>query len=153
VVATEVIWVSTAVLRGDGYLPAPTVGREQTAASLGSALAGKGPTAAPQLAVGCPMAITRSATLGRQIAHATGAAVENLEAFAVARAVASSGIEGIQFAAVLGIANRVGPAGHREWRAHHQAASHAACRLVFALLREPVLREPNASGPLRKQKS
>jgi hypothetical protein len=36
---------------------------------------------------------------------------------------------------VLGIANRVGPNGHREWRAHHRAASGAACRLVWAFLR------------------
>jgi hypothetical protein len=29
----------------------------------------------------------------------------------------------------------VGPNGHREWRAHHRTASHAACRLVWSFLR------------------
>jgi nucleoside phosphorylase len=136
VVATDLFWASTAVLRGDGYLPEPAVSRERASAELGSTLAGAGRKPALEAAVACPTAITRSATLGRHIAHATGAAVENLEAFAVARAVALSGIDDIRFAAVLGIANRVGPSGHREWRAHHRAASHAACRLVAAFLRE-----------------
>jgi nucleoside phosphorylase len=83
------------------------------------------------LGLACPLAITRSAALGRQIARATGAALENLEAFAVARAAAAAKVE---FAAVLGVANRVGPTGHREWRAHHAAASRAACRLIAAYL-------------------
>ncbi len=77
--------------------------------------------------VACPLAITRSAALGRRIAAATGAELENLEAFAVARAAAAAGVE---FAAVLGVANRVGPTGHAEWRRHHRAASRAACALV-----------------------
>jgi len=81
--------VSTAALRGDGYLPEPVTTRAPTAASLGAALAacGSGKRPAPLLAVACPLAVTRSATLGRHVAHATGAALENLEAFAVARAV------------------------------------------------------------------
>jgi futalosine hydrolase len=83
--------------------------------------------------VACPIAITRSATLGRHLAHATGAALENLEAFAVARAAGAAGVEAV--AVVLGIANRVGPRGHQEWRAHHVAASRAACRVVWSFLR------------------
>jgi hypothetical protein len=51
----------------------------------------------------------------------------------VARAAATAGVP--EMTAVLGIANRVGPSGHREWRAHHRAASAAACRLVWAFLR------------------
>ena len=81
----------------------------------------------------CPIAVTRSATLGRHLAHATGAALENLEAFAVARAAAAAGVDAI--GAVLGIANRVGPRGHHEWRANHDAASRAACRLVWSFVR------------------
>jgi len=51
----------------------------------------------------------------------------------VARAAAAAGID--EVAAVLGIANRVGPRGHQEWRAHHVAASRAACRLIWSFVR------------------
>lgn len=135
-VASELCLASTAALRGDGYLPPPEVLTTRTPASepLASALAACGPhkKALAVLGVACPLAITRSATLGRQLAHATGAALENMEAFAVARAAAAAGVD---FAAVLGIANRVGPRGHQEWRAHHEAASHAACRVVWTFVR------------------
>lgn len=133
-IAGELWLASTAALRGDGYLPDPVVKRVPTSAALAAALAEAAPPKkpVPRLGVACPIAITRSATLGRQLAHATGAALENLEAFAVARAAAAAGIEA---AAVLGIANRVGPRGHQEWRAHHAAASHAACRLVWSFVR------------------
>jgi nucleoside phosphorylase len=134
-IGSELCLASTAALRGDGYLPDPLVTRALPSAALGGALAAcarqKHPI--PLLGVACPIAITRSATLGRHLAHATSAALENMEAFAVARAAAAAGVE--EVAAVLGIANRVGPSGHREWRAHHRAASAAACRLVWAFLR------------------
>jgi hypothetical protein len=78
------------------------------------------------------VAITRTATLGRRIAQATGAALENLEAFAVVRAAAMAGIEAT--AAVLGVANRVGPRAHPEWRVNHLAASRAACQIVKGIL-------------------
>src|SRR3954452_1752210 len=103
-----------------------TVGVGAIDAALASCGAAKSPV--PLLGVACPIAVTRSATLGRHLAHATGAALENLEAFAVARAAAAAGVD--EVTAVLGIANRVGPRGHQEWRAHHAAASRAACRLV-----------------------
>ena len=138
-IASELCLASTAALRGDGYLPGPLATRAPTSAPLGTAMAActRAKTPIPQLGVACPIAITRSATLGRHLAHATGAALENLEAFSVARAAAAAGVSAMT--AVLGISNRVGPNGHREWRAHHRAASSAACRLVWAFLR-------NASG-------
>jgi len=132
-IASELHLVSTAALRGDGYLPEPVVTRAVMSADLAAALASCGAKPAPLLAAACPLAVTRSATLGRQIAHATDAALENLEAFAVARAAAAAGVEAV--AAVFGIANRVGPRGHQEWRAHHAAASHAACRLLWSSLK------------------
>lgn len=134
-VAGEIHLVSTAALRGDGYLPEPIVVRSDTSAALRTALSAglRGPLQQSD-AVACPLAITRSAKLGRQIVAATGATLENLEAFAVARAAAAAGIE---LAVVLGVANRVGPAGHREWRAHHRAASLAACRLLARFLATP----------------
>jgi len=134
-IAGQLHLVSTAALRGDGYLPEPLVTRATPSPELGAALSACDARAAavPLVGVACPVAVTRSATLGRQIAHATGAALENLEAFAVARAAAAAGVEDVT--AVLGIANRVGPRGHQEWRAHHVAASRAACRLVWSYLR------------------
>jgi futalosine hydrolase len=149
----ELSLASTAALRGDGYLPEPLATRAPTSGPLAAALAacGRGRRSGPELpglpilGVACPLAVTRSATLGRQLAHATGAALENLEAFAVARAAAAAGVD--EVAAVLGIANRVGPRGHQEWRAHHVAASRAACRVVWAFVRSPpVRRAALASG-------
>jgi futalosine hydrolase len=133
-VASELRLVSTAAQRGDGYLPEPLATSAPTSARLGTAVAAsaRGRQSVPMLAVACPIAVTRSATLGRHLAHATGAALENLEAFAVARAAAAAGVDAVT--AVLGISNRVGPRGHQEWRAHHLAASRAACRLVWSFL-------------------
>ena len=134
-IASELCLVSTAALRGDGYLPEPVTTRVPTSAPLAAALVacGAGKKPLPLLAVACPIAVTRSATLGRHVAHATGAALENLEAFSVARAATAAGVDAVT--AVLGIANRVGPRGHQEWRAHHLAASRAACRVVWSFVR------------------
>jgi len=128
-VAGEIVCVSTAALKGEAYLPDATVVRAQTSRRLRATLAAGTP--GDPRGVACSLAITRSAALGRRIAAATGATLENLEAFAVARAAAAAGVE---FAAVLGIANRVGPEGHDEWRRHHRAASRAACALVARFL-------------------
>ena len=132
VVVDDLSAVSTAALRGDGYLPEVLIRRAAASRPLCLAMAAGLPAPATVVAVACPLAITRAAPLGRQIARATGSALENLEAFAVARAAAAAGVP---FAAVLGVSNRVGPAGHREWRAHHAAASRAACAVIAALLR------------------
>jgi futalosine hydrolase len=129
VVAGEVLCMSTAVLKGDAYLPGPMVVQVPTSRSLQTALAG-GRAESPR-DVACPLAITRSAALGTRIAEATGATLENLEAFAVARAAAAADVP---FAAVLGVANRVGPTGHEEWQRHHRTASRAACELVARFL-------------------
>jgi futalosine hydrolase len=138
VVAGEIVCVSTSALKGEAYLPEPMVMRVSTSRSLRAALAhgragqaGQAGRAGGLGVVACPLAITRSAALGRRIALSTGAALENLEAFAVARAAAAAGIP---FAAVLGVANRVGPRGHEEWRRHHRAASRAACELTARCL-------------------
>jgi nucleoside phosphorylase len=134
-IARELCLASTAALRGDGFLPEPVVTRASLSAPLAAALSACGAPGkpAPLLGVACPIAVTRSATLGRHLAHATDAGLENLEAFAVARAAAAAGV--VEVAAVLGIANRVGPRGHQEWRAHHEAASRGACRLVWSFVR------------------
>jgi nucleoside phosphorylase len=141
-VAGQLHCVSTAALRGEGYLPELVVVRSETSGPLREALSSgaRRPPDGPA-GVACPLAITRSAKLGHQIAAATGATLENLEAFAVGRAAAAAGVD---FAAVLGVANRVGPSGHREWRQHHRTASRAACRLVARFLASSAAR-PTAS--------
>ena len=131
-VAGELQGVSTAALRGDGYLPGAVALRAQTSTPLAAALtAALGEAGRAPLSVACPLAITRTASLGRLIAQATGADLENLEVFAVARAALAAGVE---FGAVLGVANRVGPGGHREWLKHHRAVSRAACDLLYRVL-------------------
>ena len=132
-VAGEIVCMSTAALKGEAYLPGPMVGQVPTSRSLQTAL-GSGRAEQPR-DVACPLAITRSAALGRRIAEATGATLENLEAFAVARAAAAASVP---FAAVLGVANRVGPTGHDEWQRHHRAASRAACELIARFLDVPL---------------
>ncbi len=78
----------------------------------------------------CPIGITRTRAprLPRPF-------VENLEAFAVARAAAQFKLP---FAAVLGISNTIGRDAHVEWKANAKAASEVACKTVAsALLRAP----------------
>ena len=132
VIADRVCLVSTAVVRRDGYLPQPMVTEAMTSPVLGAALGATAPHSVPTGTVACPVAITRTATLGRLIAQATGATLENLEAFAVIRAANRAGIEAT--AAVLGVANRVGPRAHPEWKANHLAASRTACKIVWGML-------------------
>jgi purine-nucleoside phosphorylase len=136
VLGTPLVCVSTAAVRGDGYLPTPMAVRQDADAALTRALAaGAGIVAHP---VACPLAITRAPGLARAIATDSGALAENLEAFAVARAAAAAGLP---IAAVLGVANRVGPRAHREWLANHVAASTAACRVVASSSRRMVKKD------------
>jgi nucleoside phosphorylase len=128
----ELVLCSTAALRGDGYLPAPLVQRAPTSGALLSDLRRAAPEAVAGGAAATPLAITRAVALARRIARGTGATVENLESFAVARAAAHADVP---LAAVLGIANHVGPRAHAEWRRHHVAASRAACAVIWTWLR------------------
>jgi nucleoside phosphorylase len=132
-VAGELGLVSTATLRGDAYHPAPLVATAEATPALRDRLARASAdgAATPVARVACPLAITHTMALARRIA-ATGAALENLEAFAVARAASMARVP---FAVVLGVSNVVGPKAHAEWRANHLGASRAACHLVWSLLR------------------
>jgi len=129
--AGELRLVSSATLRGDAYHPAPLVATAAATRALRDRVARAGGAAAlPVVTVACPLAITQSTALARRIGK-TGAALENLEAFAVARAAAAAGLP---FAAVLGVSNVVGPRAHAEWRANHLIASRAACHAVWESL-------------------
>jgi nucleoside phosphorylase len=81
--------------------------------------------------VACPLSITASKRAAEIARRRSGCQLENLECFAVARAAT---IARIPFAGVLGVANHVGPAGHREWKKHAARAAAAACDAVVALL-------------------
>jgi nucleoside phosphorylase len=129
-VAGELRLLSTATLRGDAYHPAPLVAAAETTPALRARLAAAAGDAVASVSVACPLAITHTAALARRIA-ATGAALENLEAFAVARAAAAARVP---FAAVLGVSNVVGPKAHAEWRVNHLAASRAACHVVWSFV-------------------
>ena len=137
-IARHVLLASSAVARGDGYLPGPLVTRVTTDArwrrSLVAAGGGGAAGATATVVVGdvaTPLAITKAAALARRLARATGAAVENLEAFGVARAAHRAGVP---FGAVLGVSNRVGPRAHEEWVRHQARATRAASDVAGALL-------------------
>ncbi len=85
----------------------------------------------PCVDVACPLGITATAAAAKVAAKLSGCALENLEAFAVARAAV---VAKIPFAAILGIANHVGPGGHHEWQRHAKSAAQRACQAVLAAL-------------------
>jgi nucleoside phosphorylase len=128
-IARRIHLASTAVARGDGYLPAPMRIVATAHVALREALRRAAGAGAAVVDVATPLAITRSAALARRLARATGATVENLEAFAVARA--AEGVR-VPFAAVLGIANHVGPKAHAEWLAHQAHATNETCHVLVA---------------------
>ena len=79
------------------------------------------------VAVATTLAVTTDDAVALALAAATGAQVEHLEAFAVARACADAGVP---FGAVFGVANTVGARGRDEWRANHERAAAAACAAI-----------------------
>jgi futalosine hydrolase len=116
---------SDSVARQAAYLPEPLPAEAASTPELLQEVAAA--TSLPIVDVACPIGITRAATLAQQLRKSTGAALENLEGFAVARAAASAGVP---FVALLGIANHVGPEGNQQWRTHGTAAAAAACSAV-----------------------
>jgi futalosine hydrolase len=110
-------------------LPEVMPRRETATPSLGKAI--RQAARLPSENVACPLAITGSAAAAIFAGKKSGCALENLEAFSVARAAASLKIP---FAAVLGIANHVGLAAHREWKHNAAAAAASACRAVVEYL-------------------
>lgn len=113
--ASAALAVSLDVLAGRAYRPSLEVTR----------WAATWPLPFPEAAVAVPPAITvdpeGAALLG---ALAPAEHLELTGVFAAAHAA------GVPVGAVLGVANRVGPAAHAEWRANHAAVSRA---LVEAL--------------------
>ncbi len=131
-------------------LPALVPDRVQASAALLRALVRA--TALPTAEVACPLAITTNERGARAAARLSGCDLENLEAFAVARAAAAAGVP---FAGILGISNTVGPDGHRQWRRHGAAAAAAAAAAALdflaTVMRGPDTRAPTAPTPRRRR--
>ncbi len=121
--AGEAIAASQDELEGRAYRP--TAERVRWPASWAL------PARFPPHAVAVPPAVT--ATAAGAAAFAKLAAAEHLELTGVFAACAELGVP---VAAALGVANRVGPEAHAEWRARHAAVSRA---LIEALRAERVL--------------
>jgi purine-nucleoside phosphorylase len=117
------------VARGSSYFPEPLISSVETDRPLREALRTR--ARLPLADVACPPGITRSAAVARKLAATTGAALENLEVLAVARAAARAKVP---FAAVLGVSNHVGPQAHAEWKSLAALASASACAAVLAWL-------------------
>ena len=132
-VARALHLASGSAAAGGSYFPEPMPRRAVTDAALRRALLAAGAGSAVAADVATPLGITSSRRLAARLATATAASVENLEAFAVARAAAGAKVP---FGAVLGIANRVGPAAHQQWLRHRETATAAACALVAAWLED-----------------
>ena len=112
---------STAVALGLGYQPRPS---ELLRADAGLVAA---------TGLGLSRVLTVAAITTDEALAARFSAdweVEHMEAYAVAFACAEAGVP---FAAILGIANRVGPDAHAEWLRNH-AAVEASARTVAGRL-------------------
>jgi futalosine hydrolase len=126
VAARRLLLAADGVATGDAYLPPALPARQETTLALRRIAAAAGLLLAD---VACPIAITsRSPALGH---GATSCDVENLEAFAVARAAATAGLP---FAAILGISNPVGPFAHAAWKRNATRAAAAACRAALDVI-------------------
>ena len=116
--ATGHVLADGAALEGRAALVDAMLQRLDATATLGAGT--------PAL-VATTLGITTDDGLAALIGRRTGAAVEHLEAFAVASAFAAAGVP---LAVVLGVANAVGGQGRAEWRQHHRAAGVAAVTAV-----------------------
>ncbi len=138
VVARAVLLVEPAAVMGAVALPEPMSTRLDANAAMSASLASAGTTTVD-------VATTLGVTVSDDLATRLGglAAVEHMEAFAVATACA---LRGTPCAAVLGVANRVGATGRSEWRKNHAAAGRAVGSVVTRWL------EAGAAGvPWRRE--
>jgi futalosine hydrolase len=124
VVARAILLVEPAVVDEEAAFPDPMSALVTAHPAMSAAIAASGGRAVD---IGTTLAVTTSDTLAVRLGRESGAAVEHLEAFAVATACAA---QNIPFAAVLGVANDVGSAGREQWRANHVAAAVAAGSFV-----------------------
>jgi nucleoside phosphorylase len=77
--------------------------------------------------VATTLAVTEADDLAAALVTTLSCEAEHLEAAGVAEACVQARVP---FAAVLGVANRVGAPARAQWRAHHREAGDAAARLA-----------------------
>jgi futalosine hydrolase len=116
------------VATGDAYLPPALPATQESTVALRRVAAASGLLLAD---VACPLAITSRPAPVKRDSRAPACDVENLEAFAVARAAAAAGLP---FAAILGISNAVGPSAHATWKRNATRAAAAACRAALEVI-------------------
>jgi futalosine hydrolase len=132
--ARRLVLAADGVTTGDAYLPPALPAAQETTLALRRIAAATGLLMAD---VACPLAITsRPAPVGRR-GRAPAYDLENLEAFAVARAAAAAGLP---FAAILGISNSVGPSAHAAWKRNATSAAAAACRAALEVIERATVR-------------
>jgi nucleoside phosphorylase len=133
VVARSVLLVEPSALEPLGKLcelPVPPMSVvAQAHTGIADALAESGGCRAN---VATTLGVTVDDRAAGEVARATGAGAEHMEAYGVATAC---GALGVPFAAALGVANAVGSGAREQWRAHHREASAAASRVVLHWLR------------------
>lgn len=132
-VANTLHLVSGSVAAGHAYFPEPMQRHAVTDGRLRRGLLAAAAGAALSADVATPIGITTARRVAARLALSTGSTVENLEAFAVARAAAQAGVP---FGALLGIANRVGPGAHLQWLKHRTAATANACAVAAAWIED-----------------
>lgn len=117
----EAVWareaVATSVEEAEGRAFRPGIERTRWEATW------ELPLPFPAATVAVPPAITRTEAGARALGTLAG--VEHLELTGVFAACAAAGVP---CGAVLAVANRVGPAAHEEWRAHHARVSRELVR-------------------------
>jgi len=128
VAARRLVLSADGVATGDAYLPPALPATQETTLALRRIAAATGLLMAD---VACPLAITSRPTMIGRAARLPACDVENLEAFAVARAAAAAGLP---FAAILGISNNVGPSAHAAWKRNATGAAAAACHAALEVI-------------------
>lgn len=129
IVAERVHLVASAAVESRGAFPAPMLVATKTDDALSGALAADGGRRAD---VATTLAITTEDDLANLIGDSLRCETEHLEAFAVASACARAKVP---FAAVLGVANRVGSRARDEWLRHHLDAGRGATDVVASWVR------------------
>jgi nucleoside phosphorylase len=124
VVGRRVVLVDPIEVEHRGAIPEPIARATECSAVLAFGLAGG---RAPTVDVANTLGVTTDDALAALLGSAGGCGVENLEAFGIANACA---LQGVSFATVLGVSNRVGSTGREEWRSYHKPAAQAACEVV-----------------------
>ena len=133
VAARRLLLLADGVATGDAYLPSALPATQESTVALRRITAASGLLLAD---VACPLAITSRPVPVGGGGGAPACDVENLEAFAVARAAAAADLP---FAAILGISNTVGPSAHAAWKRNATRAAAAACRAALEVIERSIV--------------